>query len=132
MMQAQNAEIAETEFTCLARSSYEWKAVTAALQSIAEDVSFEVDANGVRSRAMDPSHVALLEISISSKAFEKFVMSRPTRFTTHSGFLKNCKARRLKGIYRNFPNEHNGALAMKIGNRHYRKEFDYRICLRLI
>jgi proliferating cell nuclear antigen len=128
MMQAQNAEIAETEFTCFARSSYEWKAVTAALQSIAEDVSFEVDADGVRSRAMDPSHVALLEISISSKAFEKFVCSRPTRFTTHlEDFSKIVKRADSKESIEISRTNSNGALAMKIGSGHYRKEFELHL-----
>ena len=41
----------------------EWKAVTASIQTLVEEATFDVSNDGISFRAMDPSHVALVDFS---------------------------------------------------------------------
>jgi len=54
------------------QTSYEWKAIVSTLQNLTEEASFDVDSNGVTFRAMDPSHVALIDLVWEAGGFEKF------------------------------------------------------------
>ncbi|MDA4111902.1 MAG: proliferating cell nuclear antigen (pcna) [Thaumarchaeota archaeon] len=127
MMQAQNAELAREDFVVFSRSPSEWKAVTLAMQSIAEDVTFEVDADGIRSRAMDPSHVALLDISLTSKSFERYTCSKPTKFTLHlEDFLKIVKRADQKDTFEISRSEGRG-LSIRMGSGSYKKEFELHL-----
>ncbi len=42
------------------------------LQNLTEEASFDVDSSGVRFRAMDPSHIALIDLVWEAGGFEKF------------------------------------------------------------
>jgi proliferating cell nuclear antigen len=48
------------------------KTIVSALQNLTEEASFDVDATGVKFRAMDPSHVALIDLVWEAGGFEKF------------------------------------------------------------
>jgi len=54
------------------QTSYEWKAIVSTLQNLTEEASFDVDSSGVRFRAMDPSHIALIDLVWEAGGFEKF------------------------------------------------------------
>ena len=53
-------------------TSEEWKTIVSTLQNLTEDASFDVDSSGVRFRAMDPSHVALIDLVWDAGGFETF------------------------------------------------------------
>jgi proliferating cell nuclear antigen len=128
MMQAQNAEMSGSEFSTFAESSMDWKAVASVLQSIAEDATFDVDADGIRSRAMDPSHVALVEVSLSPRSFEKLDCPKPTRFTVHmEDFSKIVKRSDSKESFEISRSGKEQGLQIKIGSGHYRKEFELHL-----
>ena len=42
------------------------------LQNLTEEAAFDVDSNSVRFRAMDPSHIALIDLVWEAGGFEKF------------------------------------------------------------
>ena len=42
------------------------------LQNLTEEAAFDIDSSGVRFRAMDPSHVALIDLVWEAAGFEKF------------------------------------------------------------
>jgi hypothetical protein len=53
-MQAQNAEIfPSSELAIFSSALGIWKSVTSVLQTLSEDSTFDVDADGLRTRAMD-------------------------------------------------------------------------------
>jgi proliferating cell nuclear antigen len=54
------------------QTSEEWKTIVSTLQNLTEEASFDVDSSGVKFRAMDPSHVALIDLAWEGGGFEKF------------------------------------------------------------
>ena len=45
-------------FVARSQTPSEWKAVTASIQTLVEEATFDVTPDGITFRAMDPSHVA--------------------------------------------------------------------------
>jgi proliferating cell nuclear antigen len=58
-----------------------WKTVVNTIATLVEEASFEANENGISFRAMDPSHVALLDLFWPSTAFEQYEVSGLTKFT---------------------------------------------------
>ena len=82
-MQAQNEISTDSEFSIRSSSPAVWRMIASVILTMSEDSTFDVDADGVRTRAMDSSHVALIDIRFPSTSFEKFRCSKPTKFTLH-------------------------------------------------
>lgn len=59
-------------FLMKCQTSEEWKTVVSTLQNLTEEAAFDVDSSGVRFRAMDPSHIALIDLVWEAGGFEKF------------------------------------------------------------
>ncbi len=68
-------------FFAKSAGSQEWKAVASAIKSIVEEATFEVNTGGLTFRAMDPSHIALVDLTWPNTAFERFESDKPTKFT---------------------------------------------------
>lgn len=62
-------------------NSSEWKAVAAAVKTLVEEATFEATKEGLSFRAMDASHVALVDLSWPSASFERFQCEEPCKFT---------------------------------------------------
>jgi proliferating cell nuclear antigen len=62
-------------------SSVEWRAVAAAVKTLVEEATFDATSEGVTFRAMDPSHVALVDLSWPAIAWEKYECERPFKFS---------------------------------------------------
>ena len=60
------------EFSAKSTGSDEWKAVISAVSTLVEEATFEATIEGISFRGMDPSHVALIDISWPNSAFEKY------------------------------------------------------------
>ena len=126
-MQTQNEFSQDSEFTIHSSSPAIWKVITTALQTLSEDATFDVDAEGIRTRAMDPSHVALLDVKFPASSFESFHCSRPTKFTVHlEDFVKIVKRAELKESFA-VSRTKNRSLELRIGSGHYRKEFELHL-----
>jgi proliferating cell nuclear antigen len=54
------------------KSAYEWKTIMQAISTIVDEAVFNATSEGIMFRAMDPSHVALIDIIWSSAAFESY------------------------------------------------------------
>ncbi len=50
-------------FSAKTSGSEEWKAVISAISTLVEEATFEATVEGISFRGMDPSHVALIDIS---------------------------------------------------------------------
>ena len=74
----------ETKFTNID----EWKAILQAISDIAEEAMFICSQDGITFRGMDPSHVALLDITFPKSSFESFECNA-TFFGIHVSDLRN-------------------------------------------
>lgn len=68
-------------FSARTQTPSEWKAVTASILTLVEEATFDVSPEGISFRAMDPSHVALVDLSWPSSGFERFDCSKSDKFT---------------------------------------------------
>jgi proliferating cell nuclear antigen len=62
-------------------SSVEWKAVASAVKTLVEEATFDATSEGVTFRAMDPSHVALVDLYWPVTAWEKYECEKPFKFS---------------------------------------------------
>jgi proliferating cell nuclear antigen len=62
-------------------SSQEWKAVASAVKTLVEEATFEATGESMTFRAMDPSHVALVDLFWPNTAFEKYECDKPFKFS---------------------------------------------------
>ena len=115
------------EFSIFSSSPAIWRMLAAAIQTLSEDCTFDIDADGLRTRSMDPSHVAMLDVKFPESAFERFGCVKPSKFTVHmDDFSKIVKRSEQK---ESFEVSRNGGMALqiKIGTGHYRREFELHL-----
>jgi proliferating cell nuclear antigen len=67
--------------TAKTASPLEWKAVSAAIKLYLEEATFTATPQGLGMRGMDPSHIALVDVTWPSAAFEKFECDKDSKFT---------------------------------------------------
>lgn len=60
-----------------------WKTCVSAISSLIEDAAFVVSPAGLRLRAMDPSHIALINLELPPQAFEEFNVEKQTTIGIH-------------------------------------------------
>jgi proliferating cell nuclear antigen len=128
MMHTPQSEITQdSQFSILSSSSAIWRMISSSVQTLSEDCTFELDADGVRTRAMDPSHVALLDVKFPGTAFDNFQCAKPAKFTVHlEDFAKIVKRSDLKDSFELSRSE-GKSLAIKIGSGNYRREFELHL-----
>lgn len=56
----------------VSQSAEEWRSVSQAISTLIEEASFEATPEGLNLRAMDPSHIALVDLRWPGAAFEKY------------------------------------------------------------
>jgi proliferating cell nuclear antigen len=62
-------------------TSVEWKAVASAVKTLVEEATFDATSEGITFRAMDPSHVALVDLAWPVTAWEKYECEKPFKFS---------------------------------------------------
>lgn len=67
-----------------------------AIGILANEGTFQIDADGFRLRAMDPSRVAMVDFSWPKTVFEEFVCDTPTKLCFHIGELLKLVKRASK------------------------------------
>ena len=67
-------------FSAKTNGSDEWKAVISAISTLVEEATFESTVEGISFRGMDPSHVALIDVSWPNSAFEKYECDSDIKF----------------------------------------------------
>ena len=68
-------------FLAKTASSSEWKAIAAAVKTLVEEATFEANGGGLTFRAMDPSHVALVDLAMPNSSFASFECDKPFKFS---------------------------------------------------
>jgi len=56
-----------------------WRNIISAIASLIEEASFTVSPTGIELRAMDPSHVAMVDFEMSKSSFDEYDCEAPTR-----------------------------------------------------
>lgn len=111
-------------FVARALTPSEWKAVTASIQALVEEATFDVSNDGISFRAMDPSHVALVDLFWPAGAFEKFDCGKPDKFTVRvedfAKLIRRADSRDSIEISR----QGSESLALKIGTK---REFELHL-----
>ncbi len=59
----------------------EWRAVASAIKTLVEEASFEASNESLIFRAMDPSHIALVDLNWPNIAFERYECDKPFKFS---------------------------------------------------
>jgi len=113
-------------FVAATQTPSEWRAVTAAIQTLVEEATFDVTAEGITFRAMDPSHVALVDLFWPSSDFQKFVCTKPDRFTVRmEDFAKLIRRAESKDIVE-ISRQSGDSLNVKLSNG-YTREFELHL-----
>jgi proliferating cell nuclear antigen len=68
-------------FLAKTASSLEWKAIAAAVKTLVEEATFEANSEGLTFRAMDPSHVALVDLALPNSSFASYEADKPFKFS---------------------------------------------------
>lgn len=115
------------DFSIFSSSPSIWRMLASAIQTLSEDCTFEIDADGLRTRSMDPSHVAMLDVKFSSTSFENFRCIKPAKFTVHiedfSRIVRRSEQKEPFQVSRNGSR----SLSIKIGAGRCRREFELHL-----
>lgn len=68
-------------FLAKTATNAEWRAVSSAVKTLVEEATFDATSAGLTFRAMDPSHVALVDLEWPNSAFERFECEKPFKFS---------------------------------------------------
>ena len=68
-------------FTAKTSTTSEWRAIAAAIKTLVEEATFEANSEGLKFRAMDPSHVALVDLAMSNSSFSSYECDKPLKFS---------------------------------------------------
>lgn len=56
-----------------------WKNLITAISSLVDEAGFDVNPDGIKLRAMDPSHVAMVDFEWSKAVFDEYTCDKPTK-----------------------------------------------------
>ena len=68
------------KFVSKTSSPSPWRTMISSISSIVEEANFEATADGLSFRAMDPSHIALIDVFWPNTAFEKYECNEQIKF----------------------------------------------------
>jgi proliferating cell nuclear antigen len=113
-------------FVAKSASAAEWRVVAKAVSTLVEEATFEASAEGISFRAMDPSHVALIDLFWPNSAFEKYECDKQFRFTVRvADFAKLLSRADVKDSVE-VSSKDEGKLTIKFSNS-YTREFSINL-----
>ena len=107
-------------------SSVEWKAVASAIKTLVEEATFEAGTEGLSFRAMDPSHVALVDLHWPSTSFMKYECEKPYKFTLRVEDLVKLIGRSESKDSVEISSTEQDTISVKFMNG-YKREFDIHL-----
>ncbi len=115
-MSTQTTEkVTTNNFTTRAAASGIWKTIVSAIKNVVEESNFTINADGISFRAMDPSHVGLVDIHLAPSAFEKFECEKENTFCVRVEDFERIIKRAGKDDAVEISRSGEDALAIKIG-----------------
>ena len=85
-------------FEAKTSGSDDLKAIISAISTLVEEATFVATAEGISFRGMDPSHVALIDISWPNSAFEKYECDSDIKFGVRIVNFQNLSEEQIKKI----------------------------------
>jgi proliferating cell nuclear antigen len=61
-----------------------WKSLVGSISILVDEANFNVDEKGIRLRAMDPFHFAMVDFELPKAVFEEFVCDNPTKLCVNT------------------------------------------------
>jgi len=87
-----SSTIEELQFLAVTKNADVWKSISSSIMAIVDQAYFEADLKGLTFRSMDPSHIALIDISWPASSFEKYECPSTLKFGLRiSDFAKILK-----------------------------------------
>ncbi len=109
-------------FLAKTASSQEWKAIAAAVKTLVEEATFEANSEGLSFRAMDPSHVALVDLTMPNSSFSSFEADKPFKFSVRVEDLVKLVGRSDAKDSIEISSTEEDAIAVRLSNG-YKREF---------
>ncbi len=109
-------------FLAKSASSQEWKAIASAVKTLVEEATFEATTEGLTFRAMDPSHVALVDLMWPNASWEKYEVDKPFKFSMRVEDLVKLVGRSDTKDSVEISSTEEDAIAVKLVNG-YKREF---------
>ncbi|WP_309493573.1 proliferating cell nuclear antigen (pcna) [Candidatus Hecatella orcuttiae] len=72
-------------FRLVISDSRAWKNLMAAISTLVEEASFDVKPEGLALRAMDPSHVAMVDFEYPKESFQEYECTEPSKLCLDIG-----------------------------------------------
>ena len=72
-------------FKIVIPDSKAWKNLMNAISALVEEATFDITSEGLKLRAMDPSHVAMVDFQYPHTAFQEYVCSEPSKLCIDIG-----------------------------------------------
>lgn len=73
-----------------------WRSLLEAVHVIIHEAAFDADAEGIRLRAMDPSHIAMVDFQWPKTIFDEYQCDRPTKICININEIQKL-LRRIRG-----------------------------------
>jgi len=113
-------------FLAKTSSSAEWKAVSSTIKTLVEEATFEASSEALTFRAMDPSHVALIDLHWPKNAFERYECDKQFKFSVRvEDFVKLIGRTEVKDSIEMTSTE-GDALLLRLMDG-YRREFEIHL-----
>ena len=109
-------------FLAKTATASEWKAIAAAVKTLVEEATFEANSEALTFRAMDPSHVALVDLSLPNSSFSSFECDKPFKFSVRVEDLVKLVGRSDAKDSVEISSTEEDAIAVKLSNG-YKREF---------
>jgi proliferating cell nuclear antigen len=109
-------------FLAKTATANEWKAIAAAVKTLVEEATFEANSEGLTFRAMDPSHVALVDLSLPNSSFASFECDKPFKFSVRVEDLVKLVGRSDAKDSVEIGSTEEDAISVKLSNG-YKREF---------
>lgn len=109
-------------FLAKTASAAEWRAVAAAVKTLVEEATFDANSEGITFRAMDPSHVALVDLSWPVAAWANYECDKPFKFSVRVEDLVKLVGRSETKDSIELGSTDEDAISVKLSNG-YKREF---------
>jgi len=108
-------------FKIVVPDSRSWKNLMGAVSTLVEEAGFDVTAEGMKLRAMDPSHVAVVDFEYPRAAFQEYECPEPAKLCINVGDLLKLMKRVETGETLELSLEQANRLVMKMVGKYTRR-----------
>jgi proliferating cell nuclear antigen len=113
-------------FMAKTSTAIEWRAVAAAVKTLVEEATFDANSEGITFRAMDPSHVALVDLSWPVSAWVAYECDKPFKFSVRVEDLTKLINRADTKDAVEISSGEDDSIAVKFSNG-YKREFNIHL-----